>query len=292
LKKFKKLPWVSYMIIILGSAVMTFPFLDMIMGSFKGVAEYSKLYYTFLPEKFTFINYQKAISQLKMGLLFKNSITRSVITTAIVLLTSSMAGYALTKLRFKGRDAIFKFILATMMFPTFLFLIPNYYIMVHWPLVGGNDLFGNGGHGGMASSIWSLILPFTVSAFGIFLMRQFIMNIHDAYIEAARIDGASEIRIFFTLVLPMTVPALATLAIFEFINSWNEFIWALLMNTVNKDLATLPVGIQTLKSHLDPTLTKPLILAGLVISVMPLLIIFIFLQKYYIKGTMNTGVKE
>jgi multiple sugar transport system permease protein len=292
LNTFKKTPWLSYIIIILGSIVMIFPFLDMIMGSFKGVAEYSKLYYTFLPEKFTFVNYQKAISQLKMGMLFKNSIIRAFVTTFIVLLTSSMAGYALTKLKFKGRDAIFKFILATMMFPTFLFFIPNFYIMVHWPLVGGNDLFGNGGQGGMASSIWSLILPFAVSAFGIFLMRQFIMNIHDAYIEAARIDGASDIRIFFTLVLPMTVPALATLAIFEFINSWNEFIWALLMNSVNKDLATLPVGIQTLKSHLDPTLTKPLVLAGLVISVIPLLIMFIFLQKYYIKGTMNTGVKE
>jgi len=292
LKKLKKTPWFSYIVIILGSIAMVFPFLDMVMGSFKGVAEYSKLYYTFLPEKFTFDNYQKAFAQLKMGMLFKNSIIRSVITTVIILLTSSLAGYALTKLRFKGRDAIFKFILATMMFPNFLFLIPNFYIMVHWPLVGGNDLLGRDGYGGMASSVWSLILPFAVSAFGIFLMRQFIMNIHDAYIEAARIDGASELRIFFTLVLPMTVPALATLAIFEFINSWNEFIWALLMNTVNKDLATLPVGIQTLKSHLDASLTKPLVLSGLVISVLPLLIIFIFLQKYYIKGAMNTGVKE
>lgn len=292
MKKLKKTPWFSYIVIILGSIAMVFPFLDMVMGSFKGVAEYSKLYYTFLPEKFTFDNYQKAFAQLKMGMLFKNSIIRSVITTVIILLTSSLAGYALTKLRFKGRDAIFKFILATMMFPNFLFLIPNFYIMVHWPLVGGNDLLGRDGYGGMASSVWSLILPFAVSAFGIFLMRQFIMNIHDAYIEAARIDGASELRIFFTLVLPMTVPALATLAIFEFINSWNEFIWALLMNTVNKDLATLPVGIQTLKSHLDASLTKPLVLSGLVISVLPLLIIFIFLQKYYIKGAMNTGVKE
>lgn len=272
--------------------MMVFPFLDMIMGSFKGPAEYNKLYYTFWPEEFTFSNYEKAFEQLKMGMLFKNSIIRSVVTTILVLLTSSMAGYALTKLKFKGRDGIFKFILSTMMFPAFLFFIPNFYIMVHFPMVGGNDILGEGGHGGMATSIFSLILPFMVSAFGIFLMRQFIMNINDAYIEAARIDGASDLRIFFQLILPMTIPALATLAIFEFINSWNEFIWALLMNTVNKDLATLPVGIQTLKSHLDPTLTKPLIMAGLVISVLPVLLVFTVLQKYYVKGMMNTGVKE
>jgi multiple sugar transport system permease protein len=288
----KKVPWFSYTVVIIGSIWMVFPFLDMIMGSFKGVAEYNKLHYTFFPETFTFSNYVKAYEQLNMGMLFKNSIIRSVVTTIIVLLTSSMAAYALTKLKFKGRDGIFKFILSTMMFPTFLFFIPNFYIMVHFPLVGGNDIFGEGGYGGMATSIWSLILPFMVSAFGIFLMRQFIMNISDSYIEAARIDGASDLRIFFQIVLPMTTPALATLAIFEFINSWNEFIWALLMNTVNKDLATLPVGIQTLKSHLDATLTKPLIMAGLVISVVPVLIVFIFLQKYYVKGMMNTGVKE
>jgi multiple sugar transport system permease protein len=288
----KKVPWFSYTVVICGSIWMVFPFLDMIMGSFKGVAEYNKLYYTFFPEKFTFSNYVKAYQELNMGMLFKNSIIRSVVTTVLVLLTSSLAAYALTKLRFKGRDGIFKFFLSTMMFPTFLFFIPNFYIMVHFPLVGGNDIFGEGGYGGMATSIWSLILPFMVSAFGIFLMRQFIMNISDSYIEAARIDGASDLRIFFQLILPMTTPALATLAIFEFINSWNEFIWALLMNTVNKDLATLPVGIQTLKSHLDATLTKPLIMAGLVISVVPVLIVFIFLQKYYIKGMMNTGVKE
>jgi multiple sugar transport system permease protein len=159
-------------------------------------------------------------------------------------------------------------------------------------MVGGNDITGSGGHGGMATSIWALILPFMVSAFGVFLMRQFIMNINDAYIEAARIDGGSELRIFFQLILPMTGPALATLAIFEFINSWNEFIWALLMNSVNKDLATLPVGIQTLKSHLDANVTQPLVMAGLVISVAPVLLVFIVLQKYYVRGTMNTGVKE
>ncbi|MNP20092.1 L-arabinose transport system permease protein AraQ [compost metagenome] len=249
------------------------------------------MYYRFLPETFQFGNYGLAFESLNIALLFKNSLIKSVVTTVLVLLTSSMAAYALSKLRFRGRDGVFRFILS-MMIPSFLFFIPNFYIMTHFPLVGGNDLFGNGGVGGLTTSILSLILPFAVSAYGIFLMRQFIMTIHNAYLEAARIDGASEFRIYFRLVLPMTGPALATLAIFEFIGQWNEFIWALIINSVNPELAVLPVGVQMLKDHLDPTLTQPLLMAGLVISTVPILIVFIVLQKYYVRGMMNSGLKE
>lgn len=288
----KKTPWVSFAIIVIGSIAMLFPFLDMIFSSFKGAAEYNSLYYRFLPETFQFGNYGLAFESLNIALLFKNSLIKSVVTTVLVLLTSSMAAYALSKLRFRGREGVFRFILSTMMIPSFLFFIPNFYIMTHFPLVGGNDLFGNGGVGGLTTSILSLILPFAVSAYGIFLMRQFIMTIHNAYLEAARIDGASEFRIYFRLVLPMTGPALATLAIFEFIGQWNEFIWALIINSVNPELAVLPVGVQMLKDHLDPTLTQPLLMAGLVISTVPILIVFIVLQKYYVRGMMNSGLKE
>jgi len=286
----KKVPYVTYAIIIIGSIVMIFPFLEMIFSSFKGIEEYTKMEYSLFPETYHFENYGEAVDQLELAKLFKNSLIKSIVTTILVLLTSAMGGYALTKLRFRGRNGIFRFILSTMMFPSFMFLIPNFYIIVHFPLVGGNDILGSGG-GGLATSILALILPFAVSAFGIFLMRQFIMNIDDAYIEAARLDGASEAHIFFRLILPMTTPALATLAIFEFIGSWNEFIWSLLMNSINPDLATLPVGIQTLKNHLDPASTAPLVMSGLVISTVPILIVFIFLQKYYVRGMMNSGLK-
>lgn len=287
----KRTPWFSYIVIIIGSFLMIFPFLDMVFSSFKTASEYARLTYTLLPEKFSFDNYRMAFEQLKLIMLFKNSLLRSISITLLVLLTSSFGGYVLAKLKFPGKALIFRFILSTMMFPGFLFFIPNYYITVHFPLVGGNDIFGQGGVGGLAASPLALIVPFAVSGFGIFLMRQFIMNIDDAYIEAARIDGAMELRIFFQIVLPMTLPALATLAIFEFISSWNEFIWALLMNSVNQDLATLPVGIQMLKSFLDPTLTQPLVMSGLVIATVPILLIFIFLQKYYVRGMMNSGLK-
>ncbi|MFC4808027.1 carbohydrate ABC transporter permease [Paenibacillus sp. GCM10023250] len=284
-------PWFFYAIIIAGSVIMVFPFLDMIFSSFKSASEYALLNYTLLPKQFIFANYRMAVEELQLALLFKNSVIRSVAITLIVLITSSMAGYVLAKLRFPGKQLVFRFILSTMMFPAFLFFIPNYFISVHFPLAGGNDILGQGGVGGLAASMLGLIVPFSVSGFGIFLMRQFMLSIEDAYLEAARIDGAKELRIFVQIVLPMTAPALATLAIFEFINSWNEFIWALLMNSVNSDLATLPVGIQMLKSAIDPTLTQPLVMAGLVIATIPILLLFVFLQKYYVRGMMNTGLK-
>jgi len=134
-----------------------------------------------------------------------------------------------------------------MMFPAFLFLIPNFYIMVNFPWVNLD--------GGLAATRWALILPLSVSGFGVFLMRQVIMGIPDPLLDAARIDGASEVRICSQIVVTMTMPALATLAIFTFINQWNEFIWSLLIYTVNNRLATLPVGIEMLQSHLDPNLT-------------------------------------
>jgi multiple sugar transport system permease protein len=288
----KKFPWFSYLVVIVGSITMVFPFLDMIFTSFKGPSELSNIDYKLLPESFSFRNYVTAFESLHMGTLFMNSILSSAGVTLLVLITSTLAGYALTKLKFPGRNFIFKFTLATMMFPAFLFLIPNFYIMVHFPLVGGNDIFGEGGQGGLATSIWALILPFAVSGFGIFLMRQFIMNIPDSIIDAARIDGASEFRIFWQIVTPMTRPALATLAIFTFIGQWNELIWSLLVFTVNNDLATLPVGIQMLQSYLDPNMTRAIVCAALTISVIPIFIVFLFLQKYYIKGITVTGLKE
>ncbi|MFC4619219.1 carbohydrate ABC transporter permease [Camelliibacillus cellulosilyticus] len=288
----RKFPWFSYLVVIIGSITMIFPFLDMFFTSFKNAKELNAIHYSLLPKHFDFGHFVTAFKELGMGRLFTNSIIATLGVTILVLLTSTLAGYALTKLRFKGRQALFKFILATMMFPAFLFLIPNFYITVHFPLVGGNNLFGEGGHGGLATSLIALILPFAVSGFGIFLMRQFIMSIPDSVIEAARIDGASEWRVFWQLVLPMTTPALATLAIFTFIGQWNELIWGLLIFSVNDRLATLPVGIQMLQSHLDPSLSKALVSAAITITVIPIFLLFLFLQKYYVKGMQMSGLKE
>lgn len=287
----RRVPWFSYLLVIAGAVVMVVPFLDMVFTSFKGPGEAGRLPYRFLPEGLEFGNYAAAVEQLNLPVLFRNSVIVTVSVTVLTLLTSSMAGYALAKLRFRGRNAIFRFVLSTMMFPPFVFLIPNFIILVHWPLAGGNNLLGQGGNGGLTASLAALILPFAVSAFGIFLMRQFIVSIPDEMLEAARIDGAGEFVIWWRIVLPQTKPIAITLGLLTFVNVWNEYIWALLISTANPSVRTLPVGIQLLQNYLDPNLTAPILMAGLVISIAPVLVLFLALQKYYVRGVMLSGLR-
>lgn len=270
---------------------MTLPFLDMVSSSFKGPGEYGVLPYHFLPQDFTWDNYSAAFTQLDLGRLFANSVAVTGVVTFSVLLTSAMSGYALAKLHFRGREVIFRFILATMMLPPFLLLIPDFLILVNWPLAGGNNILGQGGDGGLTTSIVSLTIPFLVSGFGIFLMRQFMIGLPDDMLEAARLDGANERQLFFRIVLPQVKPVAITLGLLTFVSQWNEYIWASLMASVNPDLMTLPVGIQMLQGFLDPNRTMPIVMAGIVISTIPVLIVFLAFQKYYVRGVVLSGMK-
>ncbi|MER5933958.1 carbohydrate ABC transporter permease [Streptomyces sp. NPDC002054] len=286
----RRFPWLSYLVVVTGAVLTVVPFLDMVMTSFKGAGEAGTLPYRFMPEAFDLSNYRAAIDQLNLPLLFRNSVIATAVITGSVLFTSSLAGYALAKLRFPGRNLIFRLVLSTMMFPPFLFFIPHFLILVHWPLAGGNDLLGRGG-AGLTVSIAALAMPFLVNGFGIFLMRQFMLSIPDEVLEAARIDGAGEFGVWWRIILPQTKPVLLTLGLLTFVSAWNEYIWALLISTANPDVMTLPVGIQLLQDHVDPTRTMPIVMAGLVLSTMPILILFLLLQKYYIRGVMLSGLK-
>ncbi|KOT64772.1 MULTISPECIES: carbohydrate ABC transporter permease [Streptomyces] len=285
-----RVPWLSYLLVGLGAVVTVVPFLDMLLTSFKGPGEYGRLPYRFLPEAFDLSNYREAFVRLNLPLLFRNSVVATAVITGSVLLTSSLAGYALAKLRFPGRDVIFRLVLATMMFPPFVFFIPHFLILVHWPLAGGNGLLGEGG-AGLTVSLAALVMPFLVSGFGIFLMRQFIVSVPDEMLEAARIDGAGEFTVWWRIVVPQTRPVAVTLALLTFVGAWNEYIWALLVSTANPRLMTLPVGIQTLQSYLDPNRMVPVMMAGLMLSVLPVLLLFLLLQKHYIRGVMLSGLK-
>ncbi|MFI0260830.1 carbohydrate ABC transporter permease [Streptomyces sp. NPDC017056] len=290
MRRRRRFPWLSYLLVAAGAVVTVVPFLDMLLTSFKGPGEYGRLPYRFLPEAFALSNYREAFEQLNLPLLFRNSVVATAVITGSVLLTSSLAGYALAKLRFPGRDLIFRLVLATMMFPPFVFFIPHFLILVHWPLAGGNDLLGNGG-AGLTVSLAALVVPFLVSGFGIFLMRQFIVSVPDEVLEAARIDGAGEFTVWWRIVVPQTKPVAVTLALLTFVSAWNEYIWALLVSTANPGLMTLPVGIQTLQSYLDPNRMVPVMMAGLMLSVLPVLLLFLLLQKHYIRGVMLSGLK-
>ena len=284
-------PWISYLVVAIGGVMMIVPFFDTVFSSLKGPGEYGIFPYRFFPETWTWDNYTAAFEQLQLDRLFFNSVVVTLVVTASVLITSAMAGYALAKLRFRGRDVIFRFVLATMMLPPFLLLIPDFLIMLNWPLVGGNNILGQGGFGGMTNNIVSLMLPFLVSGFGIFLMRQFMVGVPDEMLEAARIDGAGEWRLFFNIVLPQATPVAITLGVITFVGQWNEYIWSSLFASANPYLLTLPVGIQMLQSFIDPNRTMPIVMAGIVISTLPVLIIFLFLQKYYVRGVMLSGMK-
>ncbi|MEU2336691.1 carbohydrate ABC transporter permease [Streptomyces sp. NPDC006654] len=283
-------PWLSYLLVVTGAVLTVVPFADMVMTSFKGPDEAGTLPYRFLPRAFDLSNYRAAVHQLDLPVLFRNSVVATTVITGSVLLTSSLAGYALAKLRFPGRDLVFRLVLSTMMFPPFLFFIPHFLILVHWPLAGGNDLLGRGG-AGLTVSIVALAVPFLVSSFGIFLTRQFMISIPDEVLEAARIDGAGEFTVWWRIVLPQTRPVLLTLGLLTFVDAWNEYIWALLVSTANPDVMTLPVGIQLLQDHVDPTRTMPIVMAGLVLSTVPVLVLFLLLQKYYVRGVMLSGLK-
>jgi len=283
-------PWIAYLVVTIGGISMLAPFASMVSTSFFGPGQYGVFPFHFLPQEPTWDNYATAFRQLKLTHLFTNSVIVTVCVTACVLLTSAMAGYALAKLRFRGRAVLFRFILATMMLPPFLLLIPDFLIMLNWPLVGGNNILGQGGDG-MTTIILSLMLPFLVSGFGIFLMRQFIVSIPNEMLEAARIDGAGEWRIFFQIILPQVTPAAVTLGIITFVGQWNEYIWTSLIASMNPDLMTLPVGIQLLQYTIDPSKTMPSVMAGVVVSTIPVLIVFLIFQKYYVRGVVLSGLK-
>ena len=195
--------------------------------------------------------------------------------TAGVLLTSSMAGYAFARLRFPGRDKIFLIYLSTMMIPFAVRMIPLFGLMTAF---------------GWVDTLYALIFPGMFSAWGTFLMRQFMLTIPRELEDAAFIDGASRAQIYVKIILPLTKPALATLGIFHFMGSWNGFLWPLIVlsSQANK---TLPLGLVAFQAMSAMRTPWHLVMAASVISVLPILVIFIVGQKYYVRGIVTTGLK-
>ena len=271
---------------------MFLPFFWLVSASLQKYEEIISIPLTWIPSIPQWSNYLEVLtnSNVKLGLYFKNSFIVSTMITVLVLLTSSLAGYALAKLTFPGRDFFFNFILSTMMFPTFIFLIPVYYILRKFPLLGGNNLFGQGGSGALTSYA-GLVLPFMVSAWGIFLMRQFMMNIPDDFLDAARIDGAGEFRIFTVIIAPLVKPAFVTLAIFQFISNWNAFLWPLIVTTSAQYLMTLPVGLRMMVTAYSTSTVQNRLFAATVLGIIPTIIVFLALQRHYVKGITLSGIK-
>ena len=280
----------KYGLLTVGAVIMLAPFADMILGALRTPAERLIQPPAYWPGDPQWDNFARVFRELPMGRWLFNSVLTTFVITFLQLATSAMAGFALAKYRFKGRDFLFKSILGAQMFPFFLFLIPVFFILRYFPLFGGNDVFGHGGSG-FLNTYSAIILPFAVTWYGIFLMRQFFMVLPDELLDAARLDGANEFRIFAQIALPLVLPGLATLGIFVFIYQWNEVIWTMTVTRTAPELQTIPVGIYLLRGAFLDQGSLSLQQAALAVSIAPVIVTFLFLQRFYVRGLTAGAVK-
>jgi len=218
---------------------------------------------------------------------FANSAFVAITITVLQTFFNAMCAYTFAKRKFPGRNVIFVLFLGTMMVPGQVTLIPNYIIIQHIPFFGGNDWLGAGGHGWL-DSYWGLIMPGIVSAFGIFLLRQYMVSIPNELLDAARIDGASEFRIFWSVILPLCMPALAANAIFTFQGAWEDFFWPLIIMS-DPEKITAPVGLALFV--VQNKTSWNLLFAGSVIATLPMIIVFLIFQRHFVRGIAVTGIK-
>lgn len=273
-------PIFSHIILITIAILSLFPFLWLISTSLKGINENIFSYPpTFFPNDFTLENYKGVWGKVDFLKYFFNSAVVAVFTVILNLLFASMAAYPLARMEFKGKKITFFAILATIMIPFQAIMLPVYLIVLKLNLV--DTISPINGYLG-------LILPFAVSAFGIFLMRQAFLAIPRELEESAIIDGCNSWAIFFKILLPMVKPTLTVLAIFTFIGSWGEFLWPSIVLTEEK-MFTLPVGINNLQGIFSANWRY--IAAGSIISIIPIIIFFLSLQKYFISGENEGAIK-
>jgi len=226
-----------------------------------------------LPSAATFDHYATLLTRLNLSRSLFNSALVAVLATVCSVVINSMAGYAFAKLRFRGRERMFGLLLAALVIPAQVGMLPLFLLMKSL---------------GLVNTYWGVIIPSLASVFGIFLIRQFMLSIPQELLEAARIDGAGEWRIYWSVVLPLARPILATLAIFTFMTTWNDFMWPLIVLS-DQSRYTLPVSLANLVG--EHAQDVELMMAGSVVTVLPVLALFLFLQRYYIAGLMVGSVK-
>lgn len=264
---------VLYAVLITVAFSMVMPFLWMISASFKSEAEVFGFPIQWIPSTFYFSNYAKVWGDLPFLTYYMNTIKIAVITTILQIITCSMAAYAFAKVRFPERDKLFFLYLTTMMIPFQVMMIPQFLLMKQFSLL---------------NSHWALILLGAFSPFGVFLFRQFYLSIPEELSEAARIDGLSEFGIFMRIIFPLTRPAIASLTIFTFMHSWNDFLGPLIY--LNSDsLFTLQLGMQHFQSE-HATEYAPL-MAAAVCAIVPTIIIYFFAQDHFVEGIAAGAVK-
>jgi multiple sugar transport system permease protein len=275
-----------YLLLTLLAILFVFPFAWAFITSVKPEPEV----YTrglALPSVWRFDNYARAMEQYNLPRYLLNSIFVAVVVSIAHLFLASTAGYAFARLRFPGRGVLFALVLATLMVPSQATLVPLFVLIKNWPLLGENDIWGQGGFG-MLDTYWALTVPLFATAYGTFLLRQFFLTLPSELEDAARIDGCSEYGIYWRITLPLSGPALATLGIFSFQNVFNDFVWPLVV-TRSDSIKTIQVGLAQFRRELTTDWT--LLMAGTMIATIPILIVFILGQRYFTQGIALSGIK-
>lgn len=267
--------------------VMFLPFYWSLLTAIKPDEEIFTVPIQWIPTRITFDHFVTAFTTVPFGLYFWNSFVLAVLGVAFNLFFGSLSGYAFAKLKFRLNQPLFRILLAAMMIPGIVTMIPSVYVLQHFPLLGGNNLQGEGGFG-LMNTIWGVILPGASGSFAVFFMRQFFVSLPSDMLEVARIEGAGEFRIFWRIYLPLTAPALATLGIFTFQAGWNSFLWPMIvLNDPAKH--TIQMGLQAF-SYNYQTDFGPM-MAGALVAIAPILALFLLLQRYFVQGIAFSGVK-
>ena len=264
------------LLLIAVAVAAAFPLVWMVLSSLKTPAESMQTPPVWFPAAPSLSAYREVADVIDAQRSFWNSFVIATTTTTGVLVTSLMAGFAFAKYRFRGRNALFAILIATMFLPPIVTLIPLYRLVSY---IGFN------------ASLVGVIAPNLANAFGIFLMRQFIAGVHDDLIDAARIDGASELRIVFNIIAPAVMPAIAALALFAFVYHWNTYLWPLTVLQGNTDDYPIVLSLGRLLSYNRGAMNTNLVMAGATLAVLPPLILFVFLQRFFVDSMASAGVK-
>jgi multiple sugar transport system permease protein len=261
--------------LLLGGATITlFPLVWMVSVSLMSPGEASTFPPPLVPDRPTLANYRELFGHVGMGRYLVNSVMLTTAVTLVSLLFNVAAGYAFAKLRFAGRDRMFRLLLAALVIPSQVAMVPLFLLLKQL---------------GLVNSYGGVIVPGMASIFGIFVVRQYALSIPDDLLEAARIDGANELRIFRSVIVPVLRPIIVTLAVFTSLGAWNDFMWPLIVLGDN-ELYTLPVALASLsREHVQD---NEMMMAGSVLTILPVLLVFLVLQRYYIQGLMLGSLKE
>lgn len=262
-----------YIFFIIGSVIMIFPFIWMLLTSFKTVPESMQIPPTILPSEWVTSNYKDALASLPFLALYKNTILLIFWRVVCAVVFSSMAGYAFAKLNFKGKNALFMIVLVQMMLPSQIFITPQYQMLAKL---------------GLTNTIFALVFPGLVSAFGTFFLRQAYLGIPDEIAEAAYLDGCNQWQTFTKVMVPLTTSSMAALAVFTAVFAYGDLMWPLIVNT-DLNMMTLSSGLATLRGQFSTNF--PVMMSGALLAMVPMVVLYLFFQRQFIEGVAMTGGK-